>query len=412
MSYSNNENYGLCKECFKQQKFCTCPSFSSTDSIHQKNTELTDQTFSEHNPQCQSIGEQQQQQSQKQGGLEQEQGPQTQDQIQEGQRQGPQTQEQTQGDQTQGNQTQGPQTQSQNEIQEQTQIQDQTEDQDQTQGPQLQAQRHGDQTMENNQTISTPVDVDGVNVNVKCGDCKPIIIFHDDFMEERKKKKHDNRGGEDMGKCQCQKECQGDCNCCVQNLSNLLRSVQSFQTTITNPADRAIDIYFNTLNGLLNPTEEQVISNVIDCSVVRFRPANQILPVPNTAVQLCDVAGICATDTDDTPEISNVFEFLLQQANKDIEVCDCKKKEKPCICPCCATGIGEELRCTANFGLLLNVLIQGQTAPLPLYVLTVKDCLAYFVDNITAPTEICVFSLCAISGFTVVSQIVGTIEDA
>ncbi|HEO8421716.1 hypothetical protein ABW02_18515 [Niallia circulans] len=413
MSFTNSDSYGLCKGCFKQQRFCTCKDSYHSDTVNQEVTEHCDQTFSEHNPQCQSIGEQEQQQLQQQGGLEQAQGPQNQEQIQEGQSQGPQTQEQQQGDQTQGNQTQGPQTQSQNEIQEQTQIQDQTEDQDQTQGPQLQAQRHGDQTMENNQTISTPVDVDGVNVNVQCGDCKPTIIFPDDFFEKNKKKKDHNQRGDDMENCKCKEnKCPKDCDCCVQNLADLLRKVQNFQTTLTNPANRAIDIYFSTVNGLPNPSEGQVISDIVDCSVLRFRPADQITIVPNTAVQLCDVAGICATDTDATPEISNVYEFLLQQAYEDTEDCSYQKRKKPCNCPCCASGIGEELRCTANFGLLLDVYLKGQTTALPLYVLTVKDCLAYFVNDITDLDSICVFSLCAISGFTVVSQTLGTIDSA
>lgn len=412
MSYSNRDGYGFCKDCYKQKQFCTCENTCSSGFVSQEITEHCDQTVSEHNPQCQSIGEQEQQQQQQQGGLEQEQGPQIQDQIQEGQRQGPQIQKQTQGPQTQGDQSQGPQTQSQNEIQEQTQIQDQTEDQDQTQGPQLQAQRHGDQTMENNQTISTPVDVDGVNVDVKCGDCKPTIIFAEDFFEERKKKKDCDQGGEDMHKGICKEnQCPNDCDCCVQNLAELLRDVQSFQTTITDATAQAIDIYFSTVNGFPdNQIAGQVISDVIDCSVLRFRTAGQILPVPNTAVQLCDVAGICATDTDTSPEISNVFEFLLQRATTDPEEddCTCKKKKKLCSCPCCAAGIGEELRCIAPYGILVNVRVQGQTAPLPLYVLAVKDCLAYFIDSLTATTRrICVFSLCAISGFTVGVQTIG-----
>ncbi|MDS9472061.1 hypothetical protein [Sporosarcina pasteurii] len=405
-----SDNYGLCKECFKQQRFCTCVDSCTLDTVNQESNEHCEQSFSEHNPQCQSIGEQKQQQQQEQGGLEQEQGPQHQEQLQEGQRQGPQTQEQEQGPQTQGNQTQGPQTQSQVEIQEQTQIQDQTEDQDQTQGPQLQAQRHGDQTMENSQTISTPVEVDGVNVNLQCGDCKPIIVFPDDFFEKNNNKK---QGGDKVGKCNCQKnkedKCPKDCNCCVRNLADLLRRVRNFQTTLVNPADQEIDIYFSTMNGLANPSEGQIITNLVDCSTLRFRLADQATPVPNTVVQLCDVAGICATDTDDTPEVSNVFEFLLQQTNENLEESSCQEKKKTCVCPCCASGIGDELRCTVDYGLLLNVLLQGQTTPLPLYLLTVKDCLAYFVNDITNPTEICVFSLCAISGFTVGSQILGTI---
>ncbi|MFI8684559.1 hypothetical protein [Rossellomorea sp. NPDC077527] len=386
MSYSQNDSYGLCKGCFKQKSFCTC------EITNQEFTEHTDQTFSEHNPQCQSIGEQEQQQTQEQGGLDQQQGPQTQGQIQEGQHQGPQSQEQQQGPQTQGNQSQGPQTQG-------PQTQGQNKEQDQQQGPQTQDQRHGDQTMTNDQSISTPVDVDGVTVDTKCGDCKPVIIFDDDFFEKRKR--HGDKRGEDMDK---KDRCSKDCDCCVRNLADLLREVQVYQSTLTDSNAKAIDIYFTTISGMDNPTEDQVINQVVDCSVLRFRPADQTPVAPNTAVQLCDVAGICAEDIADTPD---VYDFLLAKANaiEEVDEDSCNKK-RSCTCPCCATGIGEELKCTANYGLLLDVFVKGQTEALSLYVLAVKDCLVYFTDA-ADPPEICVFSLCAISGFTVVDQMIG-----
>ena len=395
MSYSNHDSYGLCKQCFKQHAFCTC------EVNNRETTELTDQTFSEHNPQCQSIGEQEQEQKQEQGGLEQEQGPQIQGQNQEGQTQGPQ-------EQKQGDQSQGPQTQEQNEIQVQTQDQDQnqTEDQDQTQGPQLQAQRHGDQTMTNDQSISTPVDVDGVNVDVKCGDCKPIIIFDDDFFEKQKKRKHGNKGGEDVGNDHCKnRRCTKDCDCCVQNLGDLLKEVRTFQST--DPSTKPIDIFFNTVNGLPNPSTGQVITQVEDCSILRFKLSTQATAAPNTAVQLCDVAGICST-------ADPVIDFLVEKANEVEDESDqsCDKKKKSCTCSCCATGIGDELQFTANYGLELDVYIKGQlstsTEGESLYVLAVKDCLVYLVDDLTTPGRVCVFSLCAISGFTVVDQTIGT----
>ncbi|WML53365.1 hypothetical protein RCG17_01255 [Neobacillus sp. PS3-12] len=419
MSFNNSNDYEYCKKCYKQKQFCTC----------QEEVNPCDQTFCEHNPLSQSIGEQEQQQQQQQGGLEQEQGPQTQEQIQEGQRQGPQTQEQEQGPQTQGNQQQGPQSQAQTEVQNQTggaQDQAQTENQNQAQGAQTQTQRHGDQNQQNNQSISTTVDVDGVTLNVKCGDCKPIIFpsFPFNFHKKQRNMNNCDGGCDDMGNCDCQEneedKCPKDCNCCVRNLANLLNQVRQFQATtpITIPPNDlqqiAINIFFSVVTGLRNPTTGQVITDVVDCSVVTFRTAGQTTPVPNTTVQLCDVAGICATiSTTPTPTPTpNIFQFLLQQANNETEDCSCNKKNKPCKCPCCARGIGEELSCAAKFGLKLNVLINGlpiSTTPAlpPLYVLKVKDCLAYFVNDLINPTEICVFSLCAIAGFTVVSQTLG-----
>lgn len=399
MSYSNGNGYDYCNGCYKQKQFCTCPTSYSSDLVIPE--EPCNQTFTEHNPSCQSIGEQEQQQKQEQGGLEQTQGPQTQgpqlqDQIQEGQRQGPQSQEQTQGPQTQGNQT---------EDQHQTQgsqVQAQTEDQDQTQGPQLQLQRHGDQTMTNNQTISTPIDVDGVTLNVKCGDCQPIIFPDFEFFKKRKNRKRCERGCHNMENCDCG-QCNEDscCNCCVRNLANLLNSVRQLQATAT--VSNPIDLFFSVSSTLSNPATGQIITNVVDCSTVSFRsPATA---VPNTRVQLCDVAGFCVANT--SPD---VFQFLLDQINATAPVTeddDCSKNQ-PCICPSCAEGIGQELMCAASFGLQVNIFIRGlvtnPTTPLPNYVLAVRDCLVFLGNAPINPTEICVFSLCAITGFTVPPQ--------
>ncbi|QPC48266.1 hypothetical protein [Mangrovibacillus cuniculi] len=382
MSYSNKENYGLCKGCFKQQQFCTC---DHSGDIHRKK-----QSFTEHNDQHQSIGEQDQKQQQEQGALEQEQGPQIQGQNQEGQRQGPQSQEQQQGPQSQGPQNQGPQLQRQRHG-------------DQSQAPQLQRQRHGDQTMTNDQTIETPIDIDGVTVDVKCGDCKPTIIFKDEFYD--KKKKRHKHGGEDVDKCKC-KHCRNECkDCCVKDLNDLLKKVKNFQADPDiAAADKAIQIYFSTTSGFpTNPTTGgQVITELVECSTLRYKLATQASAVPNTVVQLCDVAGISAT-----PATTQIYQFLLQQAlaeEEEIDKCGCKKK-KTCKCPACASGIGKELESTINFGIEIQLYLKGQTTALtPVYVLSVKDGIAYFTNSETNPTTIYVFSLCAISGYLVASQ--------
>lgn len=399
MSYSTHDGYGKCKNCFNQKQYCTC---------NQTIEEHSNKSISDKSPHCQSVGDQKQKQLQE--GPEQDQGPQIQDQLQgqiqdQDQDQEQKLEGQTQGDQQQ-DQMQGPQIQAQNEIQIQEQDQDQTEDQDQEQGDQLQAQRHGDQSMENNQSISTPTDinVDGVKMDVKCGDCKPTIVFTEEVFDGRKKKKHRDRGRDKVDRREM--KCGKDCDCCVQNLADLLKDVQQFQSTITVPADKAIDIYSSTTIGLNNPIIEQVINQVVGCSILRFRDFDQIPVAPNTTVQLCDVAGISATDTAETEP--NVYEFLFEKANEieeHDEDCCKKKKKKACDCPCCASEIGKELECTANYRLLLNVFVKGQsTAISSIYVLNVKDCLAYFLDDLNDPATIYVFSLCAISAFTVVEQ--------
>jgi len=389
MSYSNEDNYGLCKNCFKQQKFCECTK---------------KQSFSENHPLTQSIGEQEQKQQQEQGGLEQQQGPQLQGQNQEGQSQGPQSQEQQQGPQSQGSLSQN-----QNESQEQVQVQDQTEDQDQTQGNQTQSQRHGDQTMENNQTIDTPIDIDGVTVDVKCGDCKPIIIFNEKIFKSNKKF-YKHRGG-DVNPCnhnRCKNVCK---DCCVQELGILLKQVQKFQTTITSPTEKAINIYFSSVSGFpSNPTTDgQVITEVIECETLRYKLANQLTPVPSRVVQLCDVAGITAQNTGVTP---SVYTFLLEQATTqedDMNKDQCKKKKTSCKCSACANGIGKQLESAINFGIEIQLYLKGQISPFTplLYVLSVKDGIAYFIDDLINPQNIYVFSLCAISGYFIDTQTIG-----
>jgi hypothetical protein len=282
--------------------------------------------------------------------------------------------------------------------------QNQTNTQTETQFPIM-----GDQTV--NQNISAPVDVNGVTVsvpvsvpvtlNVKCGDCEP----------ENHHPHCKNKGND----CNCEGSCEklerkkNNCNCgqdcgdCSQCLCDLLEKVLAFQTTIINPLDKQVDVYLTSTTPLGNTIVDQVITDVSNCCIVRLKPGFPPTPTPaptlpppginSTTVQLCDVAGISALNTGTTPSI---FQFLLNQAfaveEQNDQCCKCHESKKKCNCPRCASVMGEELACTAKFGISVIVSIKGLMIPLPsLFVYKVKDCLVYLVDNLNTPTEICFF---------------------
>ncbi|EEL84843.1 TPA: hypothetical protein QC364_004646 [Bacillus cereus] len=275
------------------------------------------------------------------------------------------------------------------------QTQEQTEEQNQTQsqtaGDQLQAQgfqliegHTNDSPLNNSQTISTTVSGVTVNVNVECG-CN--------------EKKHHKEERE---------EC-NECDCCTKSFARLLQLVQTEQASIPLPIDSQISIYTNTPLSIGNPIPNQILTNVNDCVSVTFKNAGQATPVPNTTLQIKKVAGISAVN--DTTTTDDIFDFLLgianncsqfQIENKDCncdDICDCKRKS------CCFTTFRTELETIAALGLQINLLIEGLSTSIDnVFVSNICDCLGFFVDNLTTPTIIYVFSLCSISGYTVPSQ--------
>ncbi|MBR7795855.1 hypothetical protein GT022_07305 [Agaribacter marinus] len=338
--------------------------------------------------QGQSQGDEQQQQEQGFGDQDQGQS-QGDEQQQQGQGFGDQDQEQSQGNQElQQGQGHGGQIQNQG---------------DQDQGPQIQNQEHGDQRngdqineghtnispLENDQTISTPVDVDGVTVNVKCGDCVPFPFFppHDDRKDKCKCKRCKNR------------KCSPDCDNCTICSCNLLEMLQSFQITTTDTDAKQVDLYISSITSLSNPIENQTITDIIDCCIVKLKPASQPEVIPSTTVQLCDIAGIRAENSTESP---NALDFIIDVAREMNKHGD--DHQKDCNCPRCAKAMGDELACAARFGILVNISITGLTTPLSLYVLNVKDCFVFLVDDLMNPSEIFAFSLCSVVGFTVESQ--------
>ncbi|QSF36522.1 hypothetical protein ICR95_28805 (plasmid) [Priestia megaterium] len=321
---------------------------------------------------------------------------------------------------TQTSTTTPTQTSTQNPTQTQeglTQTQD--EEQTQTLGDQLQLQRHGDQTqgsqnigghtntspLNNTQTISTPTTVSGVTVTVPvtltCGcNCNKKDECKCDNKKDRECRKDDD----------CNKNCKKGCDCCTSSVADLLRRVQNVQSTILPPEDKAINIYANTTAVTPNPVLNQVITNVNDCSTVTFKNADQLTNTPNTTFRLDKIAGISAINN--PVSTTDIFDFLLAFAN----TCDNippEDRNKDCLCgcrnnpnkSCCCDTLESELRAAATFGLSINLLLEGVAAlPTSVFVLKICDCIGFFVDNLTAPTVIYAFSLCAIDGITVPSQ--------
>ncbi|MFE9078661.1 hypothetical protein [Bacillus mobilis] len=269
------------------------------------------------------------------------------------------------------------------------QTQEQSETQTQTLGDQLQAQglqaiqgHTNDSPLNNTQTISTSVSGVTVNLNVECG------------CNEKKNRKQDH--------------CEG-CDCCTSSIATLLQMVQTAQANIPLPIDKQITIYTNTLLPITNPITNQVLTNVNDCISVTFKNSDQVTATPNTTLQISTIAGISAVN--DIAITNDIFDFLLGIANncsnfqKENRRCEC---DSICNCghnSCCSNTLHSELEAFATVGLKINLFIRDLSTSIDnLFVLKICDCLAFFVDDLTTPTTIYVFSLCSIAGYTVPPQ--------
>lgn len=276
------------------------------------------------------------------------------------------------------------------------QIQEQSETQTQTLGDQLQAQGQqtiqghtNDSPLNNSQTISTTVSGVTVNLNVECG------------CNEKKNRKKNRKDCE-------REECEG-CDCCNSSIATLLQMIQTTQAGILLPIDKQITIYTNIPLPTGNPIPNQVLTNVNDCIFVTFKDASQVTATPNTTLQMSTIAGISAVN--DITTTNDIFDFLLGIANncsifqKENKCCDCDSNRNCEQNSCCFNTLRSELETFATVGLKINLFISGLAASIDnLFVLKICDCLAFFVDNLTTPTTIYVFSLCSIVGYTVPTQ--------
>ncbi|WP_051827401.1 hypothetical protein [Metabacillus indicus] len=277
--------------------------------------------------------------------------------------------------------------------------------QEQTLESQTQRQRHGDQTqgaqtigghtnnspLTNNQTITT--DVSGVTVNVTCcceKEKKPLKECCEKGCTCKDCKKKRDCGCSGRKKV---KKCNDDCDCCTRDLAALLESLRVFQTTAEDTT--GIDIYLTGSPSLVNPFRGQIITGVNECGAFTFRGLGQLAPRPNTTVQICKTAGVSAAAG--SPEFS-----FLQSAGAACQN-SLDRKKRTCCCGCCAENIAQDLLFASRFGLNVSLLVDGLTGLNNLVVLNVCGCLAFFtiVSIIGVPSEIYVFSVCSITGFTV-----------
>ncbi|MFV0342387.1 MAG: hypothetical protein ACK5JH_05760, partial [Anaerocolumna sp.] len=338
-----------------------------------QNQDLGDQ-FQTQGSQSQDQGEQ----SQDLGGQIQNQGDQTQlqgqlaslgdqseemgdqSQTQGSQLQGDQTQGQNQGDQMQG-QNQGDQTQGQNQG-------DQT--QDQNQGDQFQlmtghgGQSLGDQILTSSPSISTPVNVSGVTVNVTVSCC-----------DEKKKKKEKTK-----------KDCEEQCRCSITSLLNLLRT---FSLAITD--SELSQLVFN-ISGLPTSTLTGNIGNVTNCTFT-------VLPEDgsNAITFLTDsLNALTISQTQGTPSLFSLLLSYLQTTNcsptQNASEKDCHEDTT-----CCFDQINQQLQ--AFFAANLELQIFVDNTIVPGFILKICDDIVYLVDSLTDPTSITAIPICKIVGF-------------
>ena len=281
-------------------------------------------------------------QAQTQGDLSESLGDMTQ--SQEGETQG----SQTQGDQTQsitghGGQTQGDQTQSMSGHGDQTQ---------------------GDQTLSSNPTISTPVSVSGVNVNVTvtCGECE--------------KKKEECC-------CNCQEECR-------KSVTALLYLVKTLASTLTDTTASLISFY--SLGLQESPTVGN-IGSVTDClfAILPESAGNEIT-VSTNALEALSFESVTITP--------NLFSLLLNYLGSlpiNIYHPDDGKDCCTSVCDCCYASILQQLQ---NFYFIKTLLrINLAENSFTGYIYKISNGVVFLVDDLTSPTILYAIPICKILNY-------------
>src|SRR5699024_8955172 len=145
--------------------------------------------------------------------------------------------------------------------------------------------------LENEQTISTPVNVDGVTVQVNCGHCQHLD-------------KENHRG------YHAYHHEVYDCTLCF---CHLLKKIQQVQQNADEAELSGVNFYHSSINAVENPLVDQVITNINECCTVNFKSADQESSIPRLTVKLENITGVSVESNEETNE-DNVFTDILDEA--------------------------------------------------------------------------------------------------
>ena len=242
-------------------------------------------------------------------------------------------------------------------------------DQTQTQGDQSQGdltqsltghggQTQGDQTLTNTPSISTPVNVSGVNVNVSVSCC-----------DEHKK---------------CFYDCRAECRKCIATMLSL---VNNFSLTITDPNDSLISFYSDGLSA--TPTVGN-LNGMTDCTftIAPESGGNDI----TICIEALDALSFEPTDT--TPNLFSLLQTYLQSLPAYTDNQECSDQHCSSSCYSCYVEVLRLLQTyyTAQSLVQINLAQISQTG----YIYKISNCIVYLVDDLTSPTIIYAIPTCKI----------------
>ena len=212
-------------------------------------------------------------------------------------------------------------------------------------------------------TISTPVNVSGVNVNVtvSCGDeCKKH--HHSDFE---------------------------DCNMkCRRTVTSLLTLIKTFSLVVTDPSASKIGVYSIGLQNL--PTDGR-LGNVTSCTftVVSEPEGNEITILTDT-LEALSIESVATT-----PNLfSLLLDYLRSLPNSDQ---DCLEKFCDDRQDCCCKELLLPLQ--AYYASGTQIQINLAEVPFTGYIYRISNGILYLVDDLTTPTMIYAIPLCKILSY-------------
>lgn len=266
---------------------------------------------------------------------------------------------QYQGGETQGDLVQGDQAQSQG---------------DQTQGDQTQTmtghggQTLGDQILTSSPSISTPVNVSGVNVNVTVSCCDELKKYRKDYC-------HD-----------CQLECRN-------TIKSLLLLIKTLSLPINDLTNSQITLYYCGLQAA--PTLGN-LSDITDCTFA-FEPAEG----GNKRTFLIDVLETLSFEPSATePNIFTTLLAYLQSLPSIVPVSNANDKDISCN-ECCFKKLLLPLQ--AYLIAMVRIQIELSTTSFTGYIYKINNDIIYLVDDLTNTTVIDAIPICKIISYYLIN---------